>query len=137
MTDYGFIKLHRKLLSWEWMDNPKVLSVFIACLLQANFTKKTWKGIEIPAGSFVTSLSKLSCLTGLSVRQVRGTLDVLKMTSELTIKTTNRYSMISIKNWNQYQINDTQVDKQNVTQTVTEMTTTKNIKNIRNKEYIE
>lgn len=144
MAETGYIKLHRKLLNWEWIENPNVLSIFVICLLKANHKVNTWQGIEIPAGSFVTSLERLSRLSGLSVRQVRVSLDKLKMTGELTSKTTNRYSMITVKNWELYQVNDKQVDKQSDRRVdspaVTQMTTNKNdkeYKNIRNKEEEE
>lgn len=142
MTEIGYIKLHRKLLNWEWIENPNVLSVFVICLLKANHKANTWQGIEVPAGSFITSYEKLSAISGLSVRQVRTALDKLKMTGELTSKPTSRYSIISIKNWELYQVNDKQIDKQPDRRVdspaVTQMTTNKNdkeYKNIRNKEY--
>lgn len=139
MTEIGYIKLHRKLLNWEWIENPNVLSIFVICLLKANHKANTWQGIEVPAGSLITSYEKLSAISGLSVRQVRTALDKLKMTGELTSKSTSRYSMISIKNWELYQINDKRVDKQPDRRVdspaVSQMTTNKNDKNIRNKEY--
>ena len=144
MTEIGYIKLHRKLLNWEWIENPNVLSVFVICLLKANHKANKWQGIEVPAGSLITSYEKLSAISGLSVRQVRTALDKLKMTGELTSKPTSRYSMISIKNWELYQVNDKQIDKQSDRRVdspaVTQMTTNKNdkeYKNIRNKEEEE
>lgn len=136
MAETGYIKLHRKLLNWEWIEDPNVLSIFIICLLKANHKANTWKGINIPAGSFITSYEKLSSLSGLSVRQVRVSLDKLKMTGELTSKSTNRYSIITIKNWELYQTNDKQLDKQIDKQLdsphVTQMTTNKNDKEYKN-----
>ncbi len=144
MTEIGYIKLHRKLLNWEWIENPNVLSIFVICLLKANHKANTWQGIEVPAGSLITSYEKLSAISGLSVRQVRTALDKLKMTGELTSKSTSRYSMISIKNWELYQINDKRVDKQPDRRVdspaVSQMTTNKNdkeYKKIRNKEEEE
>ena len=141
MAEIGYIKLHRKLLNWEWIENPNVLSIFVICLLKANHKANTWQGIKVPAGSLITSYEKLSAISGLSVRQVRTALDKLKMTGELTSKSTSRYSMISIKNWELYQINDKRVDKQPDRRVdspaVSQMTTNKNDKEYKNIRNIE
>ena len=106
----GYIKLHRKLLQWEWYTDTNVRVLFFHLLLIANYKDKTWHGITIHAGSLVTSYEKLAQQTGLTVRQVRTALNKLKTTGELTHKTTSQYSIISIKNWKRWQANDTQPD---------------------------
>jgi hypothetical protein len=40
----GWLKLHRKLLQWEWYPDVNVRLVFIHCLLKANYEDKHWKG---------------------------------------------------------------------------------------------
>ena len=131
----GFIKLHRSLLDWEWYEDVNTCRLFIHCLFKANIEDKKWQGVEIKRGSFVTSYENLSNETNLTVRQIRTALNKLKMTNELTHITTLHYSIITIKNYNLYQQNDTQ----NVTQMTSRchlddipMSTTKEIKNIRN-----
>ena len=108
----GYIKLYRKLLVWEWYSDINVRVLFFHCLLKANHKTEKWQGIEINAGQFVTSLGHLSKECGLTERQTRTALSKLKTTGELTSKTTSRYSVISINNWNKWQANDTQNDKQ-------------------------
>lgn len=108
----GYIKLYRSLLDWEWYSDLNVCRLFLYCLLRANHKTEKWQGIVINAGQFVTSYENLSIETGLSVRQIRTALNKLKTTGELTNKTTSRYSMITIKNWDLYQANDKQNDKQ-------------------------
>lgn len=125
----GYIKLHRQFLEWEWYQNPNVVSVFLHCLLKANYTDKKWQGITIKKGSFITSYQKISNelsgkTGGLSVQQVRTALENLKSTGELTIKTSNKYTHISINNWSYFQDDNTQLNKQ--------ITTTKNNKNNKN-----
>ena len=108
----GFIKLHRKLLAWEWYSDINVRVLFFHCLLRANHKKEKWQGIEINAGEFVTSYDHLAKECGLSIHQTRTALDKLKMTGELASKTTSRYTVIVINNWNKWQTNDTQNGKQ-------------------------
>lgn len=107
-----YLKLYYKFLEWEWHDNPNVLSLFIHCLLKANRTDNNWQGITIKKGSFVTSYENLSKLTGLSIQQVRTALDKLKLTNEITYKSTRQYSIITVNNWNEYQEDNKQVNKQ-------------------------
>lgn len=102
----GWIKLHRKMKEWEWATKPETSHLFIHILLNANHKDGNWRGIPVPAGSYLTGRKSLSSKTGLSERQVRTALNHLKSTSELTIQSTNEYSIISVTNWNLYQQSD-------------------------------
>jgi len=106
----GFIKLHRQITEWEWYDDANTFRLFIHCLLEANYTDKQWRGVVIQRGSFITSQSKLANRLKLSVRQVRTSLTKLKMTGELTVKTTADYSIITVKNYEMYQQDDRLTD---------------------------
>lgn len=108
----GYIKLHRKLLAWEWYSDINVRVLFLHCLLRANHKPERFLGAIIQKGQFATSLDHLAKECGLTVRQTRTALTKLKTTGELSSKTTSRYSVITINNWNKWQANDTQVDKQ-------------------------
>ena len=110
--DNGFIFLHRKFKEWEWYKNINVKTLFIHCLIMANFKDNKWQGIEIKRGSFITSIRSLSIETGLTERQVRTSLDKLILTNELTNKSTNKYRTITVLKYNEYQSFDKQNDKQ-------------------------
>lgn len=124
----GFIKLHRQITEWEWYSNINVCRLFIHCLLKANHKDNKWQGIVIERGSFITSIENLAFETGLSGQQIRTALNKLKSTGEITSKTTNRYSVISIKNWDMYQVDNKQDNKQitNKHQTDNKQITTNN-----------
>ena len=106
----GFIKLHRQITEWEWYDDANTFRLFIHCLLEANYADKQWRGVVIQRGSFITSQPKLANRLKLSVRQVRTSLNKLKMTGELTVKTTADYSVITVKNYEMYQQDDRLTD---------------------------
>ena len=108
----GYILIHRKLLEWEWYSSVNDTRLFIHCLLKANWKDGRFKGALIPRGSFVTSIRKLAKETGLSVKQVRVSLEHLKMTHELAHTTTSKYSIITINKYNDYQVEGTQQDNQ-------------------------
>jgi hypothetical protein len=57
--DNGFIKLHRKLLDWEWFSDSKNLVVFLYLLLDVNHAEKKWQVITIQRGQTVSSIDKI------------------------------------------------------------------------------
>lgn len=108
----GFILLYRQITDWEWYQNPNTFRVFLHCLLMANFTDGRFEGKDIKRGQFVTSLQSLSDQTSLSIRQVRVALDHLIMTGELTSKAYSKFRVITVVNYDKYQSNDKQNDRQ-------------------------
>lgn len=99
----GWICLHRRFLDWEWYEDMAVRIFFIHCLLRANHTTNKWRGYVIKAGQFISSLNHLAKETGLTERQIRTCIKKLKSTGDIDTQTTNRNTMIIIKNWNKWQ----------------------------------
>lgn len=110
--DSGFICLYRSLLDWEWYNDVIVTKLFIHLLLKANHTEKQWKGILIPRGSLITSYHNLSEESGLSVKQVRDAISKLIRTNEVAKKSTTKYSLITLINYDKYQDKGKQTGKQ-------------------------
>jgi len=100
----GWISLHRKMVTWEWYNDPNTLRLFLHCLLKANHTDKKWRGVEIERGSFVTSYGKLSKELELSVQNIRTSIANLKLTGELTSKSTSKNTVIKVVNYGLHQI---------------------------------
>lgn len=136
----GWIKLHRKILDWEWFTSPSTLQLFIYLLLRANKEDKKWRGILIKRGQLVTSVATISEETKLSTQQVRTSLNRLKSTNEITSKTTNRFTLITVCKYESYQLYEEaeqQTKQQALQQTNNKQITNKqqqlkNNKNIRN-----
>lgn len=99
----GFVVLHRKFLKWEWSQDPNMVSLFIYLLLSANHEDGRWKGVEVKRGQHITGLHKLSLNTGISHRSLRTCLERLETTGELTSKTTNRFRILTIVKYSEYQ----------------------------------
>ena len=112
MKDGGFIKLHRKITGWEWYHDTNTVRVFLHVLLMANFTDGKFEGRVVRRGQFVTSLSSLAKQTALSIRNVRTALEHLNLTGELTSESFNRYRIITVVKYDDYQATDNQTDKQ-------------------------
>jgi len=99
----GFIKIHRKLLEWEWFQDPNMLQLFLYILLKANYKKTSYKGVDIDRGQLLTGRISLSEGTGISQQTIRTCLSKLKKSKELTIKSTNKYSVITVIGYDSYQ----------------------------------
>ncbi len=139
MADEGFIKIHRKILKWEWYEDVNVVKLFLHCLILANHKPKSWKGIAIERGEFITSLGNLAKGSGLSVRQVRTALGKLKATNEVTSEATNNFTLIKVNEYNTYHEKGKKSDMPNDNQSANERqtndkraATTKNVKNVKN-----
>lgn len=108
----GWIKVHRKMIKWEWFDDPNTFRLFMYLLFTVNFEDKKWRGITVKKGQLITSYDHLSKGVGLSVQQTRTSLDKLKSTGEVTHKTNNKYGLLTVINYKQYQMNNTPINKQ-------------------------
>jgi hypothetical protein len=127
----GWVKIHRQLLNWGWSDSPKHMALFLQLLLRANHKQTKWRKETIDAGQLLTGRKQLSTWSGLSERGVRTVLCDLETTSEVTIKKSNKYSIITICNWSKYQGRDQQNDQQTTSKRPAsdqQVTTSKNVK---------
>lgn len=136
----GFIKLHRKLVAWGWYQDYVVKDVFLHLLLTASFRDMPWRDTVLKKGQVVIGTQKLADELGFSRQQVRTALGKLKSTNEITIESTNKYSVVTIVNWEDYQGDDgvrqpknqpkqQQTDNQQITNKQPHLNKDKNIRN--------
>lgn len=118
----GWITLHRKFLTWEWFDKPEMVQLFIWLLLNANYADKKWQGQVIKRGQILTTTPKIMEALRLSEQQTRTCISRLKSTGEITCKSTNKYTIITICNYDRYQDDNFASNGQNNGQTNTPAT---------------
>ena len=99
----GWISLHRKFLSWEWFDKPEMVQLFIWLLLNANYADTKWQGKVIKRGQMLTTTPKIMEALRLTEQQTRTCIGRLKSTGEITCNSTNKYTIITICNYDRYQ----------------------------------
>jgi len=107
----GYIKLYRELLYKPiWLKStPQQKSVLIAILLMANHHQNAWEWknekFQVNKGQFVTSLEsiKRKAGNGISIQNVRSSLNRFKKLQFLTNKSTKSGRLITIINWDSYQ----------------------------------
>jgi len=142
----SWIKIFRELLQWEWFQKAEMVQLFIYLLLKASCADKQWQGITVKRGQLVTSNATIRQDLRLSEQQIRTCIKRLISTGEITYKSTNRYVVITICNYDKYQETGNSINEQNNEQTNNQSTdeqraineqstTSKEIKNIRSKEY--
>ncbi len=104
----GFILLHCKIIYSSVFDDAFILKIFIYCLARANHKDKEIiinnQAIQLKRGQFITSIDKIAKACKISPRKIRTRTKTLILTRRLTIKTTNRYSLITVLNYDKYQL---------------------------------
>lgn len=125
----GYVQLDRKILKWEWYDDANTFRLFVHLLLTCNHKNAKWHGQNVLRGQVVTGRLKLAAVLGLSEMQIRTSLNKLKSTGEITMKTTSQNSIITICKYDTYQSNkneDNQQDNQQNNQQITNEQPTSN-----------
>lgn len=125
----GWICLYKKLINWEWYQDGNTCRLFIHLLLLANYEDKTWQGQLIKRGQLITSSEHLAKDLNLSRQQVRTAISKLKSTNEITTKSTNKYTLITIEKYEDYQSKTDKSNQQRNQQYDNQITTTNNITN--------
>ena len=144
----GYVPLYRKIKEWEWYTEANTMRLFIHCLVSANHKKNKWRGVTVEKGSFITSVANLANDLNLSNQNIRTALNNLKSTNEITINSTNKYTMINVVNWSLYALGDDEANKQtnkqnnipltnNQQTTNKQLTTNNNEKNLENEENVK
>ena len=104
--DNTYIKLFRKMLTWGWYSDTNTTRVFLHILLKAQYKPTEYKGVPIKAGECVFGRKKWAKELGLSEQQVRTAISHLQSTNEITIRATNKFSVIHVEKWIFWQIDD-------------------------------
>ena len=144
----SWIKIFRELLQWEWFQKPEMVQLFIYLLLKANCEDKQWQGMVIKRGQLVTSNSSIRNDLKLSEQTIRTCIKRMISTGEITYKSTNRFVVITICNYDKYQeckeiANEQNNEQPNIQSTGEQRATNeqltsnqRQLKNIRSKEDI-
>jgi hypothetical protein len=103
----GFVKLWRKSIESGWLANHKLWAFWSYCLLKATYRSCSvivgCQQVQLEPGQFVYGRKKAAQETGLSEQELRTCIAFLKKAGNLTIKSTNKFSVITIANWGCYQ----------------------------------
>lgn len=112
----GWIKIHRKFQEWEWYDKSEMVHIFLHLLLNASVSDREWRGMKVKRGQVITGRKKISSETGISERTIRTCFQRLIETGEIEVKTTNKFSVVTICKYENYQSQSEETDQQTNTE---------------------
>ena len=115
----GFMILPREIRRWSWYRNSKMVHMLVHLMLEAQYQDSSYMGIEIKRGQLVTGRKQLSVETGMSEREVRTCLERLQNDQLINIKSTNKFSVITIYNYDSWQFVTNTNDQQTTNRTPT------------------
>lgn len=92
----GWVKQHRAQQDWQWYDVPNTCRLYSHLTLMANHERQVWKGNVVERGQRLTSLPSLAHETGLSIGAIRTAIKNLQSSNDITVQTTNRFTLINI-----------------------------------------
>lgn len=137
MSSQGWIKLHRRLLENPIVKKPIWSWLWVFLLLKANHAENSiiWNGnpLVIKRGQLLTGLISISRESGVKAQSIRSCLAYLKSTNQITIQTTNKWSLITINNYDIYQEVTSEVTNKEQTNNK-QITTNNNDKKVKNEK---
>lgn len=142
----GFVKLHRKMIEWGWYSDCVVKDVFLHILMVAAFKPGQYRGHDIQPGQAIIGRKKMAEELGFSEQQVRTALKKLESTGEISLFSTNKFTVATVENWafyqgdesedNQQVTNNQPTNNQQVTNNQPHLKNVKNVKNVKKEKNI-
>ena len=123
----GWLKLYRSILDSAVFQDAEILKVWVWLLCNVAFEQHDTicygKVINLKPGQIATGRKKIAQCTDLNENKVYRALTVLKSLGNIEIKATNKYSIITVVNWDKYQdenVKRTSSEQRNNSKTTTE-----------------
>jgi len=135
--------LWRKTQNKGWYKNSKYIHLWVHLLFKANHKPKEFmwnnKIIIIKDGQLLTGRKSLERETGINEKTVDRILKLFENEQQIKQETTNKFRLITVINWKDYQGNEQQCEQQTGNRRATDgqqTSTNKNIKNDKNDKKI-
>jgi hypothetical protein len=90
-------------MKWGWYTDGNTARVFLHLLLSANYEPSEYLGHTVGWGQVVFGRKALAEHLKLSEQEIRTAIVHLKLTEEISVKTTNQFSIATITNYSKYQ----------------------------------
>lgn len=111
----GWIKLYRQIWNNPYFADPDFVSVWVWLLCNVTHEPKDvlFKGkrISLTPGQLTTGRKIMAKATGVHESKIHRVLDLLKNEQQIEQQTSNSCRLITIKNWDRYQINEQQSEQ--------------------------
>jgi len=142
MSDQGWFKLHRGVTDSFVFQNPDRLKFWIWCLCKASHKSRIanvgLQEIQLSKGQFVFGRKKAASELSMDESKVYRLMKTFEKREKIEVKSNNKFSVITVANWEFYQQGEQQTEQQSnnkITTNEQQSNTDKNVKNVKN-EYI-
>lgn len=113
----GYVKIYRTLMSKGYYSDSEYVHLWVHLLMKATYCKKEYlfnnKIEHLKPGQFITGRHSLVKETGINRSKIERILKCFESEHQIEQQTTNKFRIISILNWDEYQ-NDEQQNEQPV-----------------------
>lgn len=137
----GWFKVHRKIINSPIFHNDKALKVWIWCLSKATYKDYTTlvgnQIVNLKAGQFIFGRKKASEELKMKESTIYVLMKLLEKLEQITINSNNKFSLVTIVNWELYQTDNEEINNRittNQQQSNNKVTQTRIIKNNKNKK---
>lgn len=124
--DLGWTKSWRKRWESDLATYPNANHLFQYLIDSASYKERDtsfrYQCVHLQAGDVLIGTKSAATRTGLTRQSVRTCLEYLKSTTRITIRSTKRFSIITILKWDTYQGDDTAIDQEDNHQTNQQVT---------------
>ena len=103
MAIKGWLKLHRTFLEWEWYKDNNTKAVYLHLLLNACIEPCVVYNTLLSAGQYITTIATLALECNITTKQCRTAVNHLIATGNITVTTTNKFSVFTVLNFAKYQ----------------------------------
>lgn len=116
-TRQGWVRFYRQSIDSSVFKNPNIWFVWSWCLLKANHSKNIFPfngfDITIEPGQFITGMTSAikELHSTLSPQNYRTAIRYLKSTGRITVTSNNKFSIITIVKWENYQTDNSLAHK--------------------------
>ena len=101
----GWIKLHRKMLEWQWYGDVNTTCVFLHLLLLAAPGEEMEADVPLLPGDVLTSIRDVAEALHITFRGALTAINRLKRTGEIVlVSSSKRGAVYRIVNWQEYQL---------------------------------
>ncbi len=104
--DEGFTKFPNSLRDAPWRNEPNTVAVYFFLRIHANHFRGGWNNTPLEPGELISGRDRIAAETGLTQNMVRTALDHLKRTGYITIRSTNKFSVFSFTDKENWAYND-------------------------------
>ena len=103
----GWVKLHRGLLEHGIFRDAEALRVWMYLLLRASYREQKLtigrQVIFLQPGQLLYGRKAVSEKLSMGEGKLRGIMEMLEQSGSIVVESTNRYSVVTIVNWMEYQ----------------------------------